>query len=572
MMRKLINKMKKINIKMRFCNSSKQKAQVFLFDSKTDKILSKIGYFVRKKLEQILPEKRKKIVYFLGYHHSSFAALIDAINILALQLRGAEVFPVISSYFYQKEDVIFGGLYNDNRFENQYNLSLNEGMLLSNILQTKTISLDAFLNKDEIDFANKFAQEVNPYNWKSITYEKMPIGEMAYYIVANMNNQPQMNYSSEHIDQFRAHIKNCVMLNIASRKLLLTVNPEVVVSNVPFYYQWKIPFLNSRKLNIPVYSYMLTERKNTIFWTNNSSSFYDSLDCWSTFEKSGVYAQYVNLVEQGIKDRYSGNISNHNFAPNANKKNNYLTNILSFVNERPTILFPCNVLTDAAVFVPTESFSSCIEMIKQVITWFVEHPKYSCIIKAHPAEKLWVSSGTDIGQMHLRAALEEHNIRLPDNVIFIDYDDDISVYALFKAVNGVIAYSSSVCIDAGFFGVPSISAHNSHYSMVGFSSFPNSKEEFFDKLESLLTKHVCLSESERISKLAKTYYLLYYYSGQVDYKLYQGNDTGTIPVKILFDSEEMLMPGHNKALDYICDSILNNKPIFGENRWPPITV
>lgn len=545
----------------------------FVFSSTIDKTLKNIGYIARKNLEKIEPEKRQKIVYFISYHHSKFAALLDAIHILALQLRNAEVYTVSSAYFYQKEDVIYGGVYNENRFELQYNLHQNENILLSEILQTKVVSLDLFLNKSDIEFAIKFSQNADPTNWKELKFEGLDIGEMAYYIVANMNNQPYMLFNETQIREFRYHLVNCIKLHTASKRLLEYSKPDSIISNVPFYYQWKIPFLNALKLDIPAYSYMLSERKNTIFWSDNTTSFFDSKKCWDTYKNSNIIKEYNHLIEQGIKDRLEGTISNHKFAPNANKKNDKLEQIINKIKGKPTILLPCNVLVDASVLAPTKSFSSCLEMIEDIIDWFKLHPQFCCILKAHPAEKLWTESGTNISQMHLSSMLKQKGIIFPDNVIFIEYNEDISVYSLFDFINGIVAYSSSVCMDAGFFGKQSISVAKSHYKIADFVMFPSNKTEFYSMIEGILNNDEdFVKPPNEIKELAQKYYLLYYYIGQIDYKLLQGNDVGSHPLRIFFDSEEKLFPGNNKALDYICNAILNKQPIFGENKWPPITI
>jgi len=552
--------------------SSKEFTHSYVFNSHIDGVLSRIGSFARKRLEQTPQENRKKIVCFIGYHHSKIVALIDAIIIMSLQMRGAEVYPVRSSYFYPKEDVIWGGVYNENRFEKLYRLSSDEGLLLSNIVQAKTIALDSFLNKEEIEFAEDFSKKVSHKDWQSIKYDDMLIGEMAYYIVANMNNQPQMNETPEQIEQFRIHIRNCVALNIASKKLLSVVKPDSIVSDIPFYYQWRIPFFNAIKLNIPIYLHTIAERRNAVFWTKNALNFFDTANCWSSFEKSDMLNRYSSIVEQGMNDRFAGNISGHKYLPNAADVSiKSIEDIKNIINGRPTILLPCNVLVDAMVLSRTKSFNSCIEMVKSVAEWFSKNPQYACILKAHPGEKIMHGLGVDVSQMGLSTALKENNIELPENVIFVDYNAGISVYSLFDMVRGVIAYSSSVCIDAGLCGKPSLSASSSHYTVADFATTPNSKQEFFDKLKDMLNNKNQVKQEE-IIRLAKNYYLLYYFSGKMDYKLYQGNDIGTVPLKILFDKAEQLMPGANEALDYTCDAILNNKPIFAEDRWPPITV
>jgi hypothetical protein len=76
---------------------------------------------------------------------------------------------------------------------------------------------------------------------------------------------------------------------------------------------------------------------------------------------------------------------------------------------------------------------------------------------------------------------------------------------------------------------------------------------------------------QRRIELSRKYYFLYYYHARVDFKLFEGDDVNITPTRFLFDDVTALLPGKNAALDYICESILEGRPIFGDDRWPPAT-
>ena len=563
--------MRKILKKLRRCMLTKvvSCSELFFVNPEIDNKLSEAGLAAREHLESIPPEKRKSVVYFLAAHHSKFAATIDAINILALQFRGVEVYPIRASYFFRDQDVIFGGIYQQNRFKQQYKLSQEKGILLSAILQTKPLHLDAFITKNELTIASNIADQEDHCSADTFMYEGIPIGKLCQHIVANMRNLHTMQKSPNVKEEYRAHVRNCIALHYSSKRLLETVSPDAVISNVPFYYQWNIPFRNARRFEIPFYSYIIAERKNSIIWNSNSENFYGTSPAWKTFLKANFLEKYSETINNSIIARMRGDISNRSFAPDAAKAIDLLS-ICKTINQRPSVLFPCNVMVDAAVFNASPSFASCLEMIKDVIEWFSNHPQYCCIFKAHPGEKLFKSEHTQSEELHIKNILQQSGIRLPENVIFIDYNDEISVYSLFEFIQGVIAYNSSVCMDAGMCGLRSISCIESHYTCAGFSVTPSNRSEFFNQLVNLLTSDKSSEKTETI-RLAQTYYLLYYYSASIDYGLYSGDDVGETPLKLHFKSHEALMPGANNALDYICDSILNAKPIYGDNRWPPLT-
>lgn len=498
-------------------------------------------------------------------------ALVDVVTILALQLRGAEVYVVRQAYFYGKEDVIFGGVYNQNRFEQQYKLYSDEGILLNKILQTKTIDLGAFIDRIDYTFAEDFVEKNSLTSWRSLIYKSFPIGEYAYCATVNMNNVSSISDADNiMMEQYICHVKNCILLIHASEKLLSSCNADSYVSGFPLYYQWKIPCNLIKSLGKRYYTPFLCERKNSVLWSDNTDLINDFTNAWKTFKVSGEYTKYKDKLEKLLNDRFSGKFNVHNLIPDANVQNDNLVKVIKNVENPPTLLFPVNIMVDGSVLRRTSSYENIEEMILDIIDWFRKHPEYNLILKAHPAENIYTILNVDTTNTFLRTFLKNNNVEIPKNVIFLDNNADVSVYSLFPYVKGIIAYTSSVCVDAALFGLPSISADASSYSVAGFSRVPVSKPEYHQFMREILDDTFTYN-SKQIQLDAQKYYLLFSLFAEIDFKLFEGAEVLVQP-KLLFDSDDALMPGNNKALDYICDCILNNNPVFGDNRWPPITL
>ncbi len=542
-----------------------------VFDKKTDALLFRLGREARKKLEMVPLNQRKKILYFLGYHHAKFLALNDATTILALQLRGAEVVPVLSGMFYQNEDVIFGGVFNQDRLNRQLDYAHAEAALTSALLCANPVSVSAF-ESPEAELQAEALMAVSTFESRMLlSYRGMAVGEMAEKLVCNMNNCPAMLNIEEHLRQYKWHVYNIVRLIGALSSLIDVVSPHAIVSNFPFYYRWRVPFEVAKSKCIPFYSYVLGERKNTLAWAMGSAKIFDVSPCWDSYSRSDTYSRYSSVVEDGINDRIQGNISHIPFAPKKNDSDTKVLQIVSAIEGRPAVLFPVNVLVDAAVLIPTKAFSSCMCMVAAVVEYFREHPKYVCLLKAHPAESIWKNMGVDVLSMHLKQVLSDSGIPLPDNVIFIDYDENVSSFSLYPLVQGLIAYSSSTCMEMSWFGKQVITAHDAHYTCADFAKVPQSSHDFFRMLDGILTQSSGECGDAEIRRLGKSYYLLHHYICQMDNGLVEGNDLETVPPKLRYNSIDSLMPGRNEALDFVCESILTGAPIYGENRWPPVT-
>lgn len=542
-----------------------------VFDRGTDAVLRRLGREARQALESVSTDQRRRVLFFPSYIHSKYVALHDATMALALQIRGADVVPVLSGMFYREEDVIYGGAYNARRFDNQYLYASNENRIFASLLNTDPISLNAVANLDVERQASEVTESVQFHPERPFVHDGLPVGYMAAQLVANMNNVPAMNESAEHIRQWRHHLYNILRLMAACRAILDIVQPTVIVSNVPFYYKWRVPFELARSRNIPFYSSMVAERKNSFAWNRDTSVFFDASACWESFRDSGLYAKNERLAVEGIEERRHGLTSHIRFLPAPSTRSPEADRIRAAIAGRPAVLLPANVLVDAAVLIPTRAFASCMEMIADVVDYFRRHPEYVCLLKAHPAEKLWASTGTNVDLMHLRDALADRGIALPQNVLFIDFDTNVSSFDLYELVRGLIAYTSSTAMEIGWFGKRAITAQEAHYTCAGFALSPASREQFFHELDALLSKPGGDLPDQEVQRLARIYYLLYSRVTQTDMGLLQGNDLGTTPARLRYDSLDALQPGANAALDYICDAILTGKPIFGPGRWPPIT-
>lgn len=542
-----------------------------VIDKKVDTQLRLMGELARQHLESVPMFKRKKALFFLGFHQSKFVALNDATLIMSLQLRGVEVIPVLSGFFYKNEDVIFGGKYNSDRYRLVSRYSYNESYLLNALLRTEPISMAAFADAETELAAHKIAESAQFSDGQDLRFEGIDIGGMASKAVANMNNVPAMQDNADHLDQFRWHVYNVVRLIGATRSIIGSTSPDTILSNIPIYYRWRVPFLIARENKIPFYSYMLGERKNTVAWSSDTDGQFDSSPAWSGFMASGLYEKYKSVVSAGIEDRVGGRVSHIRYLRRANMNQRFVQNVRVRMRGRPAILFPVNVLVDAAALVSTDSFSSCMDMVASVIAFFKFHPEYVCILKAHPAESIWMGSGTDVSCMHLRNALHSSGLKLPENVIFIDYDQEVSSFDLYDMVKGLIAYTSSTCMEIAWLGKPVVTAHRAHYHVAGFAYCPTSAADFIQSLKGMLVGN-CSEKEKKIEYLSRVYYLLYYYVCQMDLKLVEGNDIGSIPARLLYHDIGCLQPGSNDGLDYLCDSIINGLPIFSDSRWPPVTV
>ena len=116
------------------------------------------------------------------------------------------------------------------------------------------------------------------------------------------------------------------------------------------------------------------------------------------------------------------------------------------------------------------------------------------------------------------------------------------------------------------FGLPVITTGKSPYRGFGFTLDPVTPQEYFKNIEMILSSQSLPSFDNQLD-LAYKFILFYHYHyyTKINIMDYKWGESPTLKIQSLAD----LLPGKNKYLDYIIDSIIQGLPIISEDRWMP---
>ncbi len=544
------------------------KSEHYIISKEEDDFIFKVSneLFSYLKLNNI--KINQTVLYIPTFYHTIFPRIIDIYIAMALLIRGVKLVPVITEDFYDRECVIWGGIYNEHRKENLKIYDLVEKKIWQKLLKTKPIYLKKNRSKKDMVRANEFINNENILNNPEFLYKNYSIYQNSINAVRNMNSIPLFENKTELIEQHKIHSKNIINLLDSYDRIFKQIKPDSVFSNFPFYYKWSVPYQVAQNYNIPFYSSLLAERKNSFFFSLNETTIFGSSAAWDSFKKMEIDIKTEQFIETVISKRSNGDVAHCSPYPKPNcNTEEYQTFLNSIDSNKPLVFFPANISFDAAVFQGSDVFTSLIDMLQKVVEFFNNNSQYQLIIKAHPGEQIFPEN-----TYKLKTILKNLNIKLNNNIIFIDSDSKISTFDLIPLINLGIVYTSTTAMEMAWSNKPVISSALCHYNKKGFTYDPENLEEFFQILNEILLN----GEDEEIKnkrvELSKKYYLFYYYYSLIDFKAFQGDECSMFTTaRFLFKNYEDLLPGKNKALDYICDAIINKKPIYGENRWPPLT-
>lgn len=546
-------------------------AKDFIVSKDQDRLMQRLAGDIDQYVAINGSAHKVKVLFIPSYYMITFTRMFDILMALSLRLRGAEIIPVLSDPLFS-EQFFFGGIYTNAGNGSSY--AATEKRIWKDLLGTKPVCLSDFYSESDDRLAADLSSQVTFENYRQITYRDYPVGKKAGEVTANLNNLPGVINRSDVVDQLRNHVWHIVRLIGAYERSLETINPDTIFSNVPFYYKWNIPYHIASRRNVPFYSATLSERKNTFLFSCNTDDLLDISPAWQSFKAIELSKDTQAILDDLITARAQGKTDAYSPYPLPGQETEEHQKLLGWLdNGKPLVIFPINILYDAAVYQDSSLVETPLELIHEVIAFFNLHPEYQLIIKAHPAERLAYESRSNLfTKFCLRNVLRTMDRDMNPNIYFMDYNTAISMSDLVPLSDLGIVYTSSTAMEMAWAGKPVITVANSHYSGKGFTYEPATLDELFVMVSRILSEGEPASIIKERTELSRKYYWLYYYHARIDFKLFQGSDVGTIPTRLLFESYEELLPGKNSALDYVCDAILNKLPIYGDHRWPPASV
>jgi len=170
--------------------------------------------------------------------------------------------------------------------------------------------------------------------------------------------------------------------------------------------------------------------------------------------------------------------------------------------EKCDVLFPLNILDDAAGLAGFRYFTSAENWLMETVAYLLAQTNAHVVLREHPGARhvTW----SDETCQHVMAAFPgEPRLR------FVSCREKVSTYRLLEAARLVLPYSSTVGVEAAIIGKQVIPENAAYYSGLGFVQKSVSKADYFSRIGAALRDPQSLS-GEQIEKA-----WLCYYFGQV---------------------------------------------------------
>ena len=223
--------------------------------------------------------------------------------------------------------------------------------------------------------------------------------------------------------------------------------------------------------------------------------------------------------------------------------------------ERLVSLFT-NVVWDAQVYAPKTLFRGPVEWMIETLRHVAGTPGVRYVVRVHPAEvKISFVLTQERMDDQIRAAFPE----LPDNIVVIPPEDDLSSYSLAAASDLAVMYSSTIGLETMAMGVPTVVAGYPFYAGKGFGMEPQDREAYFKIVtHPEAVPPISADELERARRWA---YYLFFRRMLILPDIVETARTGLPRVRDLCDLGE----GRYAGLDTFCSGILSGTPFETED-------
>ncbi len=509
----------------------------------------------------------------------------DGVLISALRLRGAEIIPTMCDKLQADQCMIYAGVWqktNEPAFAKRRadicQQCVKSDTRLWEILQIQPVRLSTFISQEEREDIWKQVTEWTAGNWSEVIIEGFPLGKEVWKAVVNNNLQGEIkpNWQREANQLASHHAFNVLALLGSYKKILEAVKPDRVVGNGGYYYQWGVLNHLCQQQGIPYYRYYPTGLQPMSWnYALNTTEIVHVTPAWSSWLKQPWGADQQKQVQQDLKARGLYLEPQHELG--INERIAQVAKQLQIDSSKPTFLALTGVIWDANTNIESDSFKNMYEWLFETMEWFRSHSQYQMIIRVHPAENI-VPTVAPLTRSRFENELKTRNFVLPSNVILIKPEEKIETYDVMHLASVAATYMSTTGLEYSCLGKPLIAIGPVHYAGKGFTFDPKSKDDYFLYLEKFLKESWSLDKEKALQTLALKYWYLYAFHASTVTGLFGTDHKDWLSIKRGIDvfsshpkeiSAQDLLPGENAYIDYFCDSVMNNLPIMGENRWPP---
>jgi hypothetical protein len=399
------------------------------------------------------------------------------------------------------------------------------------------------ISEEDIEIANNISAKIPFGDIPDFMNDGLSVGEHALAGTLRFFARGDLNEAPFAESILRQYLTASLLTKSALIKLLTKTHFDCAVFSHGIYVPHGLVGEVCRKYGVRVVNWNPAYRKRCFIFSHDDTYHHTMLsepvEKWTDIEWNGHLESELFTY---LKSRWSGDRDWIWF----HEKPIFEIGIDS---SKPCIGMLTSVAWDAALHYPSNAFKNMFDWIVRTVEYFAKRQDLQLIIRVHPAE---IQAGLPSRQ---RVADELKKIypEMPNNVLLIPPESNISTYALMQECDTAIIYNTKTGIELTAMGIPVIVAGEAWIRNKGFAIDVSNAQQYFRVLDQL-------PSGERMSNedtlKAKKYAYHFFFRRMIPLDFTEPT-SGSPLYKMNIADLKNLLPGRSKGLDTICNGIIN---------------
>jgi hypothetical protein len=378
-----------------------------------------------------------------------------------------------------------------------------------------------------------------------------PIGQWLHVSACHYLRADAHGDTAEKVDIRRRFLVTAIVAVEAVERWLDELGPDIVIAQSGAHVVWRVAFELARARGIPVVCREMGKGgwDRHIYSLNADCMAPDLSDAWAAAKDEPLSAADDAAVERYLQDLPVHTY--HQQSPVERVPPDEVRRRLNLPGGIPIAVAFTNVSWDLATAGRDVAFAGVFDWLRETI--HAMPPAAHLIVRAHPAEASVLTRERVLDQI-----AREWPGGLP-NVTVVPPETTIAATDLCAVTDLVLAYNSTVAIEAAAAGHPVVVGGNPHYRGRGFTIDVETRDEY----RALLTRWAAgeeVASPVAAAAMARRYAYLFFFR----YHVRMGWTTSELdpPYQLLIQSLDELAPGRNPALDEVCQAILAHRQVL----------
>jgi hypothetical protein len=418
-------------------------------------------------------------------------------------------------------------------------------------------SIGDYVPTEKREALRRRAMEYDRTNVSTLTHEGLLVGPN---VLSTITRYLQGARLGEGEDVVREFAYSGLVTAEAARHALDRFKPMRVFMSHGVYVDWGPALHTALERGIPVTGWKASYLTSRFFFRHVEEGtridFHKLSDrAWNARKEKPLTTEDEESLRRFLDRRY-----HHNVTFDMKRLKKYTGEVERFREKyqlppgKPVWGIMAHINWDSVSDYSPMAYPSFDEWMLDTVNQVSKHSDIQWLIKVHPVEAY------DNPAAGVQRLIETHFPNLPPHVRLIPAEEEISPLEFFHLIDGAVSVYGTSGLEVAIQGKPVILAGEAHYGGKGFT-YDGLDIESYRRLLSLAHAIGPLTEDQK--RLARAYAYSYFVQRQIPFPIVR--DPSSIWWNLQHEKRDLLMPGADPFVDFICDHIIGGED-FVMNR------